>query len=82
MYRGSDSVKIWFYPRNGYVPNVILNGARWGEQMYPDLTWGLPAANFPFYPEYCDYDQHFNAHEMVFDLTFCVSLCFRLLTHC
>jgi len=32
-----------------------------------------PAANFPMRKGYCDYDQHFDAHKMVFDLTFCVS---------
>lgn len=74
MYRESDSVKIWFFPRDGPVPDVICKGAQWGQAVYPDFTWGAPAANFPFYPEYCDYDQHFNAHEMVFDLTFCVGV--------
>ncbi|KAF8264596.1 concanavalin A-like lectin/glucanase domain-containing protein [Lactarius quietus] len=64
MYRATDSVKIWFFPRDGYVPEF-------GQPIYPDFTWGSPAANFPFYPQYCDYDTHFNAHEMVFDLTFC-----------
>lgn len=75
MYRGTDSVKIWFFPREKIedVPEVICQGAPRGEPMFPDASWGEPDANFPFYPQYCDYDQHFNAHMMVFDLTFCVS---------
>ena len=75
MYRGTDSVKIWFFPREKIedVPEVVCQGAPRGEPMFPDASWGEPDANFPFYPQYCDYDQHFNAHMMVFDLTFCVS---------
>ncbi|KAF8264597.1 concanavalin A-like lectin/glucanase domain-containing protein, partial [Lactarius quietus] len=46
MYRGSDAVMVWFFPRAGNVPDVILNGAEEGEP-------------------------HFDAHNMVFDLTFC-----------
>ena len=79
MYKGRDSVKVWFFPRNDAVPGVIANGAPRGTYMYPDLTWGAPAANFPFYPDRCDYAKHFNAHRMVFDLTFCVSTLSALL---
>jgi hypothetical protein len=82
MYRGPDSVKVWFFPRVGNVPEVILNGGQRGTPIFPDITWGLPAANFPFYPEYCDYESHFNAHMLVFDLTFCVSLPSTLLVFC
>ncbi|KAH9165476.1 concanavalin A-like lectin/glucanase domain-containing protein [Lactarius sanguifluus] len=46
MYKGRDSVKVWFYPRVGYVPKVIRDGAK---AVRPDITWGLPAANFPFF---------------------------------
>ena len=79
MYRGTDSVKVWFFPRKGYVPNVIRKGAAQGTPVFPDLSWGLPAADFPFYPDYCDYEKHFDAHILVFDLTFCVSLLTRFL---
>ncbi|KAH8982715.1 concanavalin A-like lectin/glucanase domain-containing protein [Lactarius akahatsu] len=71
MYKGRDSVKVWFYPRVGYVPKVIRDGAGRGQRVRPDFTWGLPAANFPFFPDHCNYDQHFDAHQIVFDLTFC-----------
>jgi hypothetical protein len=42
--------------------------------VFPDISWGFPAANFPFYPDLCDYEQHFDAHQIVFDLTLCVSV--------
>lgn len=75
MYRGSDSVKVWFYPRDDEgVPEVIRQPGQCGEPILPDSTWGDPDANFPFSSQDCDYDQHFNAHQMVFDLTLCVSL--------
>ncbi|KAH9019591.1 concanavalin A-like lectin/glucanase domain-containing protein [Lactarius deliciosus] len=70
-YRGRDSVKVWFYPRHGYVPEVFRDGAPWGVPVYPDIFWGVPAANFPFFPDLCDYEQHFAAHRIIFDLTFC-----------
>jgi len=74
MYKGRDSVKVWFFPRNDYVPEVIADGASWGTYMSPDRTWGAPAANFPFYPDRCDYKSHFDAHQIVINLTFCVSV--------
>ncbi|KAI9442643.1 glycoside hydrolase family 16 protein [Lactarius indigo] len=74
MYKGRESVKVWFYPRAGYVPSVIRDGAQRGRPVYPDLTWGFPAANFPFDSRHCNYDQHFDAHQIVFDLTFCVGV--------
>ena len=82
MYKRSDSVKIWFYPRTGYVPEQIRHGVQRGELAYPDTTWGSPVANYPFYPDRCDYEQHINAHRMVFDLTFCVSVLSTLLVFC
>ncbi|KAH9033134.1 glycoside hydrolase family 16 protein [Lactarius hengduanensis] len=71
MYKARDSVKIWNWKRRGSVPHVIRNGARRGQPVVPDASWGPPDANFPFNPDYCNYDQHFNAHQIVFDLTFC-----------
>ena len=75
-YRGPDSVKVWFFPRTQHddIPEVIRYGGQKGTPIYPDSTWGLPAAIFPFYPEYCNYETHFDPHILVFDLTFCVSL--------
>jgi hypothetical protein len=68
-------VQIWFWSRDSpYIPQEIRDGAAFDEHesISPNLSWGAPAANFPMYPGYCDYTDHFNAHKMVFDLTFCV----------
>ncbi|KAH9047156.1 concanavalin A-like lectin/glucanase domain-containing protein [Lactarius hengduanensis] len=70
-YRGRDSVKVWFYPRHGYVPEVFRDGAPRGVPVYPDTFWGPPVANFPFSPDLCDYEQHFAAHRIIFSSTFC-----------
>ncbi|KZT22212.1 glycoside hydrolase family 16 protein [Neolentinus lepideus HHB14362 ss-1] len=37
----------------------------------PDESWGWPEAAFPTGDSNCGYEQHFDAHQMVFDLTFC-----------
>lgn len=67
-------VQVWFWPRDSpSIPVEISNDAQEGDLIIPDWSWGPPAANFPMYPGYCNYDQHFNAHKMVFDLTLCVS---------
>ena len=73
-------IQVWFWPRNcSYIPPEITLGESWaGEPLVPNPTWGPPAADFPMEPGYCNYDQFFNAHEMVFDLTFCVRDCFYL----
>ena len=41
--------------------------------MYPTAWWGEPDAVFPLAADSCDYASHFDAHNFVFDLTFCVS---------
>ena len=41
--------------------------------MYPTAWWGEPDAVFPLAADNCDYGSHFDAHNFVFDLTFCVS---------
>ncbi|KAH9985818.1 glycoside hydrolase family 16 protein [Russula compacta] len=65
----SSGIQVWFWPRNSPdIPPEICNGA---EVLTPNPTWGAPAANFPMYPNYCDYSSHFNAHIIVFDLTLC-----------
>lgn len=60
-------IKIWFWPRPALVPEDILSG---GETVNPDW-WGTPTAYFPTGGN-CGYEQHFDAHMLVFDLTFCV----------
>jgi len=39
--------------------------------MAVDGSWGWPEAAFKF--EDCDYASHFDAHQILFDLTFCVN---------
>lgn len=69
-------IHIWFWPRNSLntPPEITLGGASNGEPIIanPLGTWGPPSASFPLDPNYCNYDQFFNAHQIVFDLTFCV----------
>ncbi|KAF8482219.1 concanavalin A-like lectin/glucanase domain-containing protein [Gautieria morchelliformis] len=63
----AGGVSIWFWPRYDItVPHAV----RYGEDaIQPDLTWGLPDAYFPF-TQSCNAD-HFDAHQIVFDDTFC-----------
>ena len=67
-------IQVYFWPRNviNLIPSEVRECGSGGGYLYPDFSWGLPAANFPMDPVYCKYDEHFNAHEIVFDLTFCV----------
>jgi len=44
-----------------------------GRSLYPDPSWGIPTADFPVSPGLCNYDEHFDAHQIIFSLTFCVS---------
>jgi hypothetical protein len=69
----SLGIQVYFWPRDSIiVPPEIRDCGSGGGSLYPDyFSWGLPAANFPMCSGYCDYDEHFNAHQMVFDLTFC-----------
>jgi hypothetical protein len=63
-------VSVWFWGRNDpTVPSEIENSS----QSLAPTQWRTPDANFPTSSDNCDYDQHFNAHQIVFDLTFCVS---------
>lgn len=69
----SLGIMIYFWSRDSPdVPPEIRECGSGGGSLYPDPSWGVPAANFPMYPGLCDYDAHFNAHQIVFDLTFCV----------
>lgn len=63
-------VKVWFWARSdSMVPTGVKNGAA---SLNPDSTWGEPDAFFPSSSS-CDFASQFNAHQIVFDLTFCVS---------
>lgn len=69
-------IQLYFWPRanSAYVPTEIRELGSGGGLLDLDPSWGIPAANFPFLPNYCNYDEHFDAHQIIFDLTFCVSL--------
>ncbi|KAA1471764.1 hypothetical protein DENSPDRAFT_837832 [Dentipellis sp. KUC8613] len=61
-------VQVWFWRRDDpNMPSEIRSGSGVLAPINPG--WGRPAATFGC--ESCDYDQHFNAHQLVFDLTFC-----------
>lgn len=66
-----DGISVWFWSRSDVtVPDEVRKGEKW---ISPNLGWGLPGAKFPV--NGCDYERHFNAHQIIFDLTLCVS-CF------
>lgn len=46
------------------------------KEVKPEAWWGTPAAMFPV--DDCDWKKHFDAHQIVFDLTFCVRYAFPL----
>jgi len=64
----STGIQIWFWPSNSVaIPPELY----FGSTLTPNSLWGTPAANFTFVPGFCDYSRHFNAHQIVIDLTFC-----------
>jgi len=65
----ADGISVWFWSRRD--PNVP-DEVRSGEDSISPKSWGMPSAWFP--STNCDYASHFNAHSIIFDLTFCVSL--------
>jgi len=68
----ATGIQVWFWARDSpFVPPEICQGAQKGQAVFPSIAWGEPVANFPMLPGFCDYDLHFNAQRMVFDLTFC-----------
>ncbi|KAF8210170.1 2 beta-glucan [Mycena galopus ATCC 62051] len=69
MRRGpSCGILVWFWPRyNSSVPIEVSQGL---DIVNPDpALWGEPDAVFP--TDNCDYSSHFDAHNLVFDLTLC-----------
>ena len=66
----SDGIAVWFWSRyDSTVPRAVQYGR---PVIQPDITWGLPDAYFPF-TEKCSAN-HFDAHQIIFDDTFCVRL--------
>ena len=61
-------IKVWFWQRGAFeIPSDVLSN---GDTVNPDW-WGPPTAFFPT-GDNCSYEKHFDAHQIVFDLTFCV----------
>jgi len=69
-------IRIYFWPHDNStdVPQEIRKCGSEGGSLYPDASWGIPAADFPMFPGFCNYDGHFDVHQIIFSLTFCVSL--------
>lgn len=73
----ASGVAVWFWGRNDWsMPASVRYPS---DAIRPDVTWGLPDAIFPS-SNNCTFSDHFDAHQIVFDLTFCVSIspCSRL----
>lgn len=67
----ASGIQIWYWPRlSQSIPPEILLG---NNSLTPNDGWGIPAANFTMVSGYCDYSEYFNAQQIIFDLTFCVS---------
>ncbi|EMD37716.1 glycoside hydrolase family 16 protein [Gelatoporia subvermispora B] len=71
----TNGIQIWYWPRNDKnVPEEVRNpdtpGLTSAPIIAPDPSWGPPEATFPT-SDTCDYNSHFDAHQMIFDLTFC-----------
>ncbi|KAF7793951.1 hypothetical protein EIP86_005075 [Pleurotus ostreatoroseus] len=73
---GTEGVRVWFWQRGDpKVPYEVQQSAMeyvvaGPATISPNPTWGTPDAEFPV-GDWCDYNSHFDAHMMVFDLTFC-----------
>jgi len=71
----SRGVRVWFWSRTeNRVPPTVKEDFG---IVYPD-SFGRPEAHFP--TTSCDYDSHFDDHQLIFDTTLCVSLV-QLFTH-
>ena len=71
-------IRVWFWQRNDLsVPDEVQNPA----SIINPISWGVPQAWFQT-GKNCDYESHFNGHEIVFDLTFCVSILLFYLVLC
>ncbi|KDQ21503.1 glycoside hydrolase family 16 protein [Botryobasidium botryosum FD-172 SS1] len=65
MQKAGDGISVWFWPRNGRVPNDVRNG----QSSVNTDAWGTPAVKFTSNSD--DMSQCFDTHEILFDLTFC-----------
>ncbi|KAG6826875.1 hypothetical protein H0H92_014079 [Tricholoma furcatifolium] len=66
----AKGINVWFWSRDDpFVPIEVQYGF---PELVPDFSWGIPNAQFPT-GHLCNYASHFDAHEMIFDITLCVS---------
>ena len=73
-----EGISVWFW--NRWDPDVPFEVAHpptddeFGPaRVFPTALWGEPDATFQF-GSGCDYEEHFDAHNFIFDLTLCVSV--------
>ncbi|BEJ13584.1 hypothetical protein CspHIS471_0307580 [Cutaneotrichosporon sp. HIS471] len=68
MRRNRGGYAVWFYERNGNVPDAIKNG--WGT--VDEDALGLKVADFPFWNgvagNECDFNQEFTDHQLIFNI--------------
>ncbi|EPQ56970.1 hypothetical protein GLOTRDRAFT_73437 [Gloeophyllum trabeum ATCC 11539] len=68
----ADGVRVWFWARGDRnTPQAISNPDALSVPALSRRRWGAPEAAFPTAADKCGYETHFDAHRMVFDLTFC-----------
>jgi hypothetical protein len=62
-------ISVWFWRRDDRtVPREVVDGR---SRVSPN--WRTPDAHFPTEEGQCEYDNYFDAHQIVINLTFCVS---------
>ncbi|KAJ7349959.1 endo-beta-glucanase [Mycena albidolilacea] len=64
--RTNSFISVWFWPRND--PAVPADVKAGGGSVDTD-NWGTPSATFP--STTCDIEEHFAAHNIIINLTFC-----------
>lgn len=71
-WRSSNAISHWFWPRNApNVPDEIRQSKSDRDPITPGDNWGTPDSTFVW--SQCDYNPHFDPHQIIFDLTLCVS---------
>ncbi|KAF8070191.1 glycoside hydrolase family 16 protein [Lyophyllum atratum] len=63
----AKGINVWFWSRND--PSVPFSVSSGSKAVNPDESWGPPEARFS--PDSCDHRSYFDAHQLIFDITFC-----------
>lgn len=70
----SDGVSMYFWPRNDKsVPKEVRSNTG---SISPSSSWGKPEGVWP--TSQCDFASHFTDHNIIINLTFCVSFNFTI----